>query len=235
MHGEAENTRTASPLLAATPVWRVVVAAAAGVFIVLAVPTQASATAVRYGDRGRAVVSLQQRLVALGYLKHGEIDGRFGDETWYAVIAFQGWEQIERDGVVGPKTRRALRDARPPQPWQRLPRALEIDLTRQVLLVVEGGVVRRVVHASTGAQPPTPQGRFSVVRRLRRSWSRRYHVWLQYALYFQRGFAIHAFPIVPDQPASHGCVRIPVEDARFVFDAALLGTPVLIRGRTAHA
>jgi lipoprotein-anchoring transpeptidase ErfK/SrfK len=100
-----------------------------------------------------------------------------------------------------------------------------------VLLVVEDGAVRRVVHASTGARPPTPQGHFSVVRRLRKSWSHRYRVWLRYALYFHRGLAIHAFPIVPDRPASHGCVRIPLEDARFVFGAAPLGTPVLIRGR----
>jgi hypothetical protein len=188
----------------------------------------------RYGDRGRAVISLQRRLVTLGYLQPGGIDGTYGDETWHAVVAFQGWEQIERDGLVGPQTWRALKTAHAPQPWERLHRALEIDLTRQVLLVVEGGAVRRVVHASTGARSPTPQGRFSVGRRLRKSWSRRYHVWLRFALYFHRGLAIHAFPIVPDQPASHGCIRIPVADARFVFDASPLGTPVLIRGRTSR-
>ena len=238
MHGDGEGllpNRAATLLRAATPAWRLVAAAAAATLIVLAVPTQASAGELRYGDRGWAVASLQRRLVELGYLGRGEVDGTFGDQTWYAVVAFQGWEQIQRDGVVGPETRWALRDARPPKPWQRLPRALEIDLTRQVLLVVEDGAVRRIVHASTGARPPTPKGRFRVVRRLRKSWSRRYHVWLRYALYFRRGFAIHAFPIVPDQPASHGCVRIPVEDARFVFDAAPLGTPILIRGRTSRS
>lgn len=238
MHGDGEellpaSTRTLLP--AATPAWRVLAAAAAATLIVLAVPAQASAAKLRYGDRGSAVVSLQRHLVALGYLQRGAVDGTFGDETWYAVVAFQGWEQIKRDGVVGRETRRALRDARPPQPWQRLPRALEIDLTRQVLLIVEGGAVRRIVHASTGARSRTPEGRFSVGRRLRKSWSPRYHVWLRYALYFHGGFAIHAFPFVPDQPASHGCVRIPVEDARLVFDAAPLGTPVLIRGRTSRS
>jgi lipoprotein-anchoring transpeptidase ErfK/SrfK len=55
-------------------------------------------------------------------------------------------------------------------------------------------------------------------------------VWLPYALYFQRGLAIHAFPIVPDQPASHGCIRIPLENAPLVFKAAPVGTPVVIRG-----
>jgi N-acetylmuramoyl-L-alanine amidase len=183
-----------------------------------------------YGARGRAVASLQRRLVSLGYLRRREIDGIFGDETRNAVVAFQGWERIGRDGVVGPRTRRALRRAAAPEPWRPLRRALEIDLRRQVLLVVEAGVVRRAVHVSSGALSATPEGRFTIVRRMRESWSRPFRVWLPYALYFHRGLAIHGFPSVPDRPASHGCIRIPVEDAAFVFRVAPLGTPVLIRG-----
>jgi N-acetylmuramoyl-L-alanine amidase len=193
-------------------------------------PGWASTADLRYGDRGRTVASLQRRLVRLGYLERSRINGIFGKETRDAVVALQGWQQIQRDGVVGPQTRRALRHAQAPQPWLRLRRALEIDLARQVLLVVENGAVQRAVHASTGASSPTPKGRFTVVSRLRESWSRAFQVWLPYALYFHRGLAIHAFPIVPDQPASHGCIRIPLENAPFVFKAAPLGTPVLIRG-----
>ena len=198
--------------------------------VLLAQPGVAAAGDLRYGDRGRAVASVQRRLIMLGYLERGEVDGVFGDKTWHAVVALQGWEQISRDGVVGPRTRWALRHARGPRPWRRLRSALEIDLRRQVLLVVEQGAVRRVVHASTGASKfATPDGRFTVIRRERMSWSRRYHVWMPYALYFYRGWAIHAAPIVPDRPASRGCVRIPIEDAPFVFRASPLGTPVLIR------
>jgi N-acetylmuramoyl-L-alanine amidase len=198
--------------------------------VLLAQPAAAAAGDLRYGDRGRAVASVQRRLIMLGYLERGEVDGVFGDKTWHAVVALQGWEQIARDGVVGPRTHRALRHARGPQPWRRLRRALEVDLTRQVLLVVEQGAVRRVVHASTGASKfATPDGRFTVIRRERMSWSRRYHVLMPYALYFHRGWAIHAARIVPDRPASRGCVRIPIEDAPFVFRASPLGTPVLIR------
>jgi lipoprotein-anchoring transpeptidase ErfK/SrfK len=65
---------------------------------------------------------------------------------------------------------------------------------------------------------------------MRESWSRPFRVWLPYALYFHQGLAIHGFPSVPDRPASHGCIRIPVKDAAFVFRAAPLGTAVLIRG-----
>jgi L,D-transpeptidase-like protein/putative peptidoglycan binding protein len=173
---------------------------------------------------------MQRRLVSLGYLRRREIDGIFGDETRNAVVAFQGWERIGRDGVVGPRTRRALRRASPPEPWRPLRRALEIDLRRQVLLVVEAGVVLRAIHISSGALAATPEGRFTIVRRMRESWSRPFRVWLPHALYFHRGLAIHGFPSVPDRPASHGCIRVPIEDAAFVFRAAPLGTPVLIRG-----
>src|SRR4029450_11011374 len=101
----------------------------------------------------------------------------------------------------------------------------------QVLLVVEHGTVRRAVHASTGASKfATPDGRFTVIRRERMSWSRRYHVWMPYALYFYRGWAIHAARIVPGRPASRGCVRIPIEDAALVYRASALRTPGLSPG-----
>jgi peptidoglycan hydrolase-like protein with peptidoglycan-binding domain len=51
--------------------------------------------------RGAAVVRAQRRLAALGYLEHGSVDGVFGEETWHAVVAFQGWEQLSRDGLSG--------------------------------------------------------------------------------------------------------------------------------------
>jgi len=195
----------------------------------LALP-QLAAAALRYGSRGEAVRTLQRRLTALAYLPGGSVDGVFGDETWQAVVAFQGWQRIDPDGVVGPVTRHALARAQRPRPWLALPRALEIDVRRQVLLIVVDGRVERAVHASTASSPyQTPHGRFVVIRRDRESWSRQYHVWLPDALYFYRGWAIHGFPTVPDRPATHGCIRIPLQDAAFVFKQAPLGTPVLVR------
>jgi lipoprotein-anchoring transpeptidase ErfK/SrfK len=37
------------------------------------------------------------------------------------------------------------------------------------------------------------------------------------SLYFIRGYAIHGYPDVPVYPASHGCLRIPIPNARFMF------------------
>ena len=75
----------------------------------------------------------------------------------------------------------------------------------------------------------TPRGRFHVYRRERLSWSFPYRVWMPHALYFSGGYAIHGFSAVPAYPASHGCVRIPVSEALFVYAATPRLTPVVIR------
>ena len=36
--------------------------------------------------------------------------------------------------------------------------------------------------------------------------------------YFIRGYATHGYPSVPIYPASHGCFRLPIPDARSVFN-----------------
>jgi hypothetical protein len=182
------------------------------------------------GSRGPEVRALQQRLIVLGYLPAGTAKGSFGLHTWHAVVAFQGWQRLHRDGVVGPRTRAALSTAVRPRPWARLKRALELDLGRQVLLVVVRGRTVRAVHVSS-ASPGyfTPRGRFVVYRRERLSWSFPYGVWMPYALYFKGGYAVHGFSSVPASPKSHGCVRMPLHDAPFVFAKTPLHTPVLIR------
>jgi peptidoglycan hydrolase-like protein with peptidoglycan-binding domain len=190
----------------------------------------ASPTQLHLGSNGPRVRALQQRLIALGYLPTDAADAAFGMRTWHAVVAFQGWQQLRRDGIVGARTRSALASARRPRPWLPLARGLALDLQRQVLLVVDGGRTVRVVHISS-ARPGyvTPRGRFRVDRRERLSWSAAYQVWMPYALYFSGDYAIHGFGLVPPYPASHGCVRMPLSEAPFVYAATRLHAPVVIR------
>ena len=63
----------------------------------------------RRGDKGDAVILLQSELIRLGYSlpKYG-IDGDFGKETEMAVKQFQQDNRLTADGVVGPKTWKAL-------------------------------------------------------------------------------------------------------------------------------
>jgi lipoprotein-anchoring transpeptidase ErfK/SrfK len=55
-----------------------------------------------------------------------------------------------------------------------------------------------------------------------------YSVWLPYASYFNGGIAFHESRDVPAYPASHGCVRVPRDDAPLVYTFAALHLPVRV-------
>ena len=194
-------------------------------------PASAAASrALTYGARGRDVRALNERLAELTYLPPSAVTAAFGEATYHAVVAFQKYEHLRPDGVAGRQTRAALaRAAAPVAPPFGASRRIDISLRRQLALLVEGRRVTRTVAVSTGRTGyATPAGRFEVYRRERRSWSRPYRVWLPWAAYFTGGIALHAYPDVPPYPASHGCVRVPVAEARVVYRFATLGTRVIV-------
>lgn len=197
-------------------------------------------TTLAYGDRGAGVVALQQRLSALGYWL-GEPDGSFGSLTQQAVFALQKSAGLSRDGIVGPRTTRALAAGIRPRPTLSGD-GVEIDLERQVLLVVRAGRVTMVLNTSTGsgaeytstsgnrAIATTPRGRFTVFRAvdgtvtnsLGELWRPRF---------FNRGIAVHGSPNIPPWPASHGCARLsnPAIDMIWARDLMPLGSRVVVR------
>lgn len=176
--------------------------------------------------------ALEERLAALGYLDPALADGVRDAATTNAVIAFQKWERLGRDGVAGPQTLARLATAVRPTPRATGdPRRVEVLLDRQVALHIEAGAVVRVLHVSTG-QPgyATPTGSYRITRRYTRDWSVPYSVWLPWAAYFVGGVAFHEAASVPVGPASHGCVRLPAGDARWLYDRTPVGTQVIVRG-----
>lgn len=66
------------------------------------------AEALRNGSTGPAVETLQNDLTKLGYV-HGATDGIFGPNTETVVNQLQGERGLAVDGIVGPKTWRALK------------------------------------------------------------------------------------------------------------------------------
>ncbi|MEQ1944726.1 N-acetylmuramidase domain-containing protein [Mesorhizobium sp. VNQ89] len=74
----------------------------------------------RYGSAGEAVRDLQTSLSALGYPL--TVDGKFGNRTRRAVMAFQKDRGLEIDGIVGPATRKVIGEAMPfsGSGWQKI-------------------------------------------------------------------------------------------------------------------
>ncbi|MCB0869697.1 MAG: peptidoglycan-binding protein [Solirubrobacterales bacterium] len=185
----------------------------------------------RYGVRSTGAIWLQQKLADLGYLPQSGVDGVVGYQTEQAVMAFQSWEGLARDGVAGPATRAELRTAKRPRPSAKRPRRLmEVRIGRGVLMLVRNGRAVRTIHISAGSPGnDTPTGRYEVFRKELMSWSVPFSTWLPYASYFNNGIAFHEYPDVPPYPASHGCVRVPAPEAPLVYKFARLGTVVVVR------
>jgi len=61
----------------------------------------------REGSRGDAVEALQKKLLGQG-INPGPIDGIFGHKTEEALRRFQEREDLDVDGIAGPKTFTAI-------------------------------------------------------------------------------------------------------------------------------
>ena len=192
------------------------------------------------GESGPEVQALQQRLSDRGFWL-GTPDSRFGQLTRQAVMAFQKAHGLSRDGVAGPATLAALDTAGPVPPRDPSGNHLEIDLARQILIVVEGGATRWVLNTSTGngeayaspgggtAVASTPTGSFTVYREI--DGLREAPLGTLYRpKYFTGGIAIHGSGSIPAYPASHGCARLAngAMDLLWASGLATLGTPVLV-------
>jgi lipoprotein-anchoring transpeptidase ErfK/SrfK len=182
-----------------------------------------------------ATRALQQQLIDLGYLADGTADGEPGPQTSNAVLAFQKWQRLPRDGVAGAATLAALAKATRPAPITKggSGKRIEILLDRQVALAIQGNRVVRTIAVSSGAPAtPTPPGTYTVFGRYAKWWSVPFQDWLPWSLQFVGGIALHEYPQVPTTPASHGCVRQTRYDAKWLYDFAPLGTPVTVLARS---
>ena len=176
------------------------------------------------GSNGLAVRVLQQRLAHLGYVvgRRGSFDGR----TARAVVAFRKVTGMARTQEADREVFRRLAGGqgafrvRFPQHG----RHVEADISRQVVaLIGAGGRVERIYPTSSGAPTtPTILGSFSIYRKDPGTNA----LGMVHAAYFIRGYAIHGYASVPTYNASHGCLRVPVPDARSIFDWVRHGTRV---------
>lgn len=205
-----------------------------------AAPQQQAVTA-SPGSSGENVRKIEERLRALKYFV-GTVDTTYDEDTAQAVTAFQKVHNMDRNGSVTPDVWNRMQAATDPAPL--VPgggeRRVEVDVPRQVLFLYEGNKLTEIVAVSTGNEEPycengscgdavTPRGDFRVYRQ-GSGWEYGALGALYNPAYFTGGFAIHGSTSVPNYPASHGCVRIPMTVAEWFPDRVPVGTPVYVRG-----
>jgi lipoprotein-anchoring transpeptidase ErfK/SrfK len=184
------------------------------------------------------IIEAEQRLADLGYWT-GPVDGVLDGASKHALIAFQKMEERKRTGILTTAELEALRAASGPAPRDNSYAHIEVDLKRQVLLIVDAeGKVTRVLPVCTGNEQfyiedgrrnraHTPRGRFTVTRKIN-GWRRSKLGLLYYPSYIFNGVAIHGSPSMMTYPASHGCIRIPMFAAKELSEMAPVGTVVVV-------
>jgi hypothetical protein len=211
---------------------------AASLVPVGAAPALAAGGALFPGATGSEVLTLQRMLTAQKFYR-GPLDGRFGTKLEAAVVAFHkeigaartaSWRSGDWDLLV-----------RYQSPWlpsrSGEPDRLEINITAQVLYLIQDERLAAVIPISSGngelfynsfgdlVPAHTPRGDFELewhVQGMRISYLGQ--LWRPW--YFVGGYALHGSPSVPPDPASHGCIRVPMWESDWLEGELFLGMPM---------
>jgi len=182
------------------------------------------------------VTSAEAKQAAIRLTEMGYGSGRT------ALIAFQKYEGRKATGQLTRGDFEAIMNASAPEARDAGYRHVEVDLDRQVLLLIDDdGAVKKVLPVSTGSNKHyheksmsglayTPRGRFKIYAKIA-GWRKSPLGMLYYPNYFSDGLAIHGNSSVPDTPASHGCIRVPNSAAIDLYKRIPIGTIVLIYDR----
>jgi len=110
---------------------------------------------------------------------------------------------------------------------------VEIDLTEQKLFAYEGNRLVMRTRISSGRNGATPTGRYRAgPYKSEEHYSSLYqNAPMPWSVQVTGHIFIHGFSVVPDYPASHGCIRLPLtgrNPAKRFYRWCDVGTPIWI-------
>lgn len=172
------------------------------------------------GSRGADVAALLRRMKYLNFHIPG-MTRSYNMQVSEVVMAFHKAHRMTRTYTVDRATWKAIATSTPMRPRFTQPaRHIEVDKTRQILMIVRKGRVIGTLHVSTGATGNTPLGRWHIYQK---GGSHLYKF-----MAFVGNFGIHGYVPVPPYPASHGCVREPMWAASWTYAHTNYGDEVHI-------
>lgn len=199
-----------------------------------------------YGHDNAESLRVQRRLYTLYYLAKENVDGKFGNATLDAVKRFQETNGLTATGDADAATQKLMftTDALPEQRQYRV----EVDIDHQRVYVferVEDGVYEQVKTfvCSTGLGNSTPRGIYLDGYPIN-YWHHfeKFNCWAKYSFMIEGSILFHSVLYSErdertlregslyglGQKASHGCVRLKVSDAKWLFEHCKRGTVVIV-------
>jgi lipoprotein-anchoring transpeptidase ErfK/SrfK len=109
---------------------------------------------------------------------------------------------------------------------------LTVDLSTQQLEAYEGDFLVFSSHVSTGKEGKrTPAGEYIVGPKSRIHYSKLYNnAPMPWSVQINGNIFIHGYKSVPKRPASHGCIRMPITAAHWLYRWVETGMPASITG-----
>jgi peptidoglycan hydrolase-like protein with peptidoglycan-binding domain len=202
------------------------------------------------GATGLDTQRVQRRLESMGYLYKGD-DGVFGNNTAEGLSYFQKVNGIPETGIADKVTQNllfsenAVASDRPYHPY-----FIKVDLSEQRVYIYAWSGEKysklvKKVKCSTGLpKTPTPPGTYQDTTGPGKRWHHfdEFGVWAQYAFYIKGNYMIHSVLFKKKgggptsgsvhslgRKASHGCVRVAVKDAKWIWENCGVGTTVVIQ------
>ncbi len=176
------------------------------------------------GDRGPAIKLFNELLRDEGYYNTDKHN--YGSHTQRAVMAFRKENGMERTFNATPTIFKMLADGKGGfNPKYTEGKHVEVDISKQVMALVDDGEAKYVFHIATGAAAtPSDQGAFTFYLKDPGYNS----LGMYYSVYYNRGEATHGYASVPPYPASHGCIRNPIPDSIFIYNWIDLGDKMYV-------
>ena len=181
--------------------------------------------ALRKGDRGPQVALFHRLLRGQGY--HAPKGPRFTSGTARAVLAYRKVNRMARIRRATPRIFERLVRGKGRFKLRRpgAGRHVEVDRSRQVMVLAANGKPQHVFHISSGKRGTrSDRGHFRFFKR-QPGYN---NVRMYHSVYYNGSEAIHGYRHVPTFPASNGCIRNPIPNARFIYNWVRLGMSIYV-------
>lgn len=199
------------------------------------------------GSKNDDVARVQRRLYGLNYLDTAP-DGDYGSKTEKAIRDFQKRHKLNQTGVADAETLSMLFSENAMKALK--PYMIKVSTGDQRVYVYglddnnEYTVMVKKMKCSTGRDAtPTPKGTYTSTTGPGARWHyfKKFDCWAQYAYYIQGDIMFHSVLYNEKEgrvtqssvnnlgrKASHGCVRLSVEDAKWIYQNCAKGTTVVV-------